>query len=751
MKLNVLFILITSFVFMNPQQIVNAKEKESFLTMVTSIHFNQNVKCNRLANVLVKLKNQEDGFDGYVQAVLEKRNSQDNCLYENEIVVKPKETQSINFTIPISQSLEYVTFQITDKEKHILVKERKKVNIEAEGSIFYLGVVGGEMDYIRGIEGVEFRPIAIPEDEIPIEAEGLDMFDGVYIGYHCITKQNVSQLKSVLQWNAKGGTVILGCESVMIENYFGIERSNAIQVKDENGSLMYNVYKIGKGVLVEWAASFDFVQTVKQSREYAKYLVDNMQTHYSDIQQDRLYRDTYEKNGSEKLLIKSLELTESEYLPRSIVYAFLIMVYAILVGPVIFLILRRLKKTLWYYCGVAVCSFVFVVIFIITGSNTRGKEPIVHSITIYNYEENQETEKEETYFSIVMPNTGNEVFSIQKQADIEFKDTVFQTVSSVAERDSLQNCNVFVTQNKTNTEVEIKDALYMRPYIFKSSTNETRNGEVNYQLTFNGEEISGTVKNELGFDLEDAFLLSNYQMIPIGSLGHGEKFDMPKEQQSLSYIQMDRKINKIIEGLTGIKGIEEQSNLLNYRKYSTMLYCIKNKCLKYNNETYLAGFVKKNTITRDADNKIGGEDVGLVIYHLDNVQKQYEGKKLITDIAKYENQVSGEYDPVTHVIEGNSVVISYYLPTSLNIEALIYPESVNKNNDFNGTISIYDNKNHEYQDVFCENKDSIISNLYKRHFISESNKIIVKYTCADEAAEEEIQVIPVLSAVVEAK
>lgn len=753
MKHNVLIILIITFIFMNPQQpqqIIKAKEKESSLAMATSINFNQNVKCNRLANVLITLKNQEDGFEGYLQAILEKRNSQDNCLYENEIMVKPKEVQSFHLSIPISETLEYVTFQITDIEKHILVQERKKVNIGAEGSIFYLGVIGDGMDYIRGIEGKPFKPIAIPDDEIPVEADGLDMFDGIYIGCKYIEKQRVSQLKPILQWNAKGGTVVLGCESTAIENYFGIDSSDAIQVNDEDGSCMYYVYKIGQGVLVEWAASLDFDQTMKQNREYAKKLIDNMQTHYSDIQLDRLYRDSCAKDD-EKLLIKSLEITESDYLPRPLVYAVIIMLYAILVGPVLFLVLKKLKKNLWYYGGVAVCSSIFIVIFLIAGSNTRIKSPIVHSITIYNYEENQDTEKEETYFSIVMPNTGEEVFSIQKESDIEFKDAVFQTTSSVAKHDSSENCNVFVTKNKMNSEVTIKEPLYMKPYIFKSSSDEARNGEVKYQLLYNGEKITGNIKNELGFDLEDAFVLSNYQVIPIGLLENGDKFQIPKEQKSVSYNQMDRNINRIIEDLTGIKGAEEQRNLLNYRKYSTMLYCLKNKCLKYNNETYLVGFVKKNTIARDADSTIGNEDVGLVIYHLENVQKRYEGKKLITDIAKYENRVSGEYDPVTHVMEGGSVVMSYYLPTSLNIQSIMYLETVNKENDFKGTISIYDNKNHEYQDVLCEGKDSMINNLYKHHFISESNKIIVKYTCTGETAEDGEQVIPALSAVVEAK
>lgn len=754
MKHNVLIILIISCLFMNsqqPQQIIKAKEKESSLTMVSSINFDQNVKCNRLANVLITLKNQEDGFEGYLQAILEKSNSQDNCLYENEIEVKSREVQSFHLTIPISETLEYVTFQITDKEKHILVKERKKINIRAEGSIFYLGVIGEGMDYIRGIEGKEFWPIAIPDDEIPVEADGLDMFDGIYISCKYTTKQHVSQLKSIFQWNAKGGTVMLGCESTAIENYLGINRSDAIQVNDEDGSCMYYVYKIGQGVLVEWADRQHFDQLMRQGGEYAKNLIDNMETHNSSIQMDRLYRDSYAKDGNEKLLIKSLEITESEHLPRPVVYACIIILYAVLVGPVLFLVLKKLKKNLWYYGGVAVCSSVFIVVLLIAGRNTRIESPIVHSITIYNYEENQVTEKEETYFSIEMPNTDEEVFSIQKESDIEFKDAVFQTASSVAEHYSSVKCNVFVTKNKMNSEVTIKEPLYMRPYIFKSSADEARNGEVNYQLLYNGEEVTGNIKNELGFDLEDAFILSNYQVISIGMLENGENFQIPKEQKSVSYNQMDRNINKIIEDLTGIKGAEEQSNLQNYRKYSAMLYCLKNKCLKYNNETYLVGFVKKKTIDRDAANTIGNEDVGLVIYHLENVQKQYEGKELITDIAKYENRVSGEYDPVTHVMEGGSVVMSYYMPTSLNIQSIMYSEAVNKENDFKGTISIYDNKNHEYQDVLCESKDGMINNLYKRHFISESNKIIVKYTCTDEAAEDGVQVIPVLSAVVEAK
>ncbi len=724
---------------------IKAAQTRKPISIEASVGFGQSVKCNRFVNVWIDIDNKGDSFSGYLQAHINGTESRDNCVYQIEVNLKREKQTKLNMVLPALEGINSIIFQLVDKDGVVVAKDTENIEVDNNMDMYYLGIIGENADYIKYISQDSFKCIELPISTIPETPDGLDAFDGIYIGVEFINKQSAEKLETVKEWNMEGRTIVLGCKSKTILEYLSIDQDSGVMIRDKYNQVIYTTYQHENGVVIEWNYSNNFFDTIKQSSEYARLIINEMQTSFAFLQFHKMVQESLTEESAKNNLIGSLQTMDIRYLPNVVGYAVILIIYILSIGPGLFILFRKMKKLLYYYPTVLVIVFFTICIIVLEGKNTIIKSPVVNTISVLNYEDRSNQVQEESYISIVLPDSETKSFSVQGQSKINLENLVVEKIN--ADDVSCEDGhNIFITQKETSTDIEIRNSFYMKPYIFKVKSNQKAKGQVDYELKLDGSKLTGYVKNQLGYDLQDVILLSNYRMIAIGDLKQNEVYQLSGGQTIVHPFDLQYKLPTYIKQFTNLKEATNQKDLLNLRKFVTMAYCLSNKCIAYNNDTYLVGFVANDNTTQLEDTASDGS-VEMVVYHMNQVQKNYEGMFFLNDISEFEDPISGEYHKITREMATNCTIINVYIPAKYRLHSLIYNNLLNKDKTFHGTISIYNNITKQYDLLFDEWGNQFQKEIDQDMYISSNDRITIRYESFDEKS----NIMPILSATLEVK
>ena len=709
------------------------------LRMNVTINFNQLVKYNRYANVRVEVENQNvQEFQGYLQAILETEEGPEDCMYQTEFLIRRNMKRYINIALPIKEGVKKVRFRIANREGKVVTEIEKILKLETETESFYLGVVGDGKEYIKNLEGIVLKTIEIPENEIPDVEEGLDTFEAILISNHYLDSSSLEQLSTIRSWCRAGGTIMIGKMDLAAKNFFGVSYKPSEVVSNQDGERIYQIYKMEDGILFEWVHGDDFLYDIKSAPYYVENSIYDINTYYSRFNKQRHYHDEYSNHHAENQLIRSLEGGDKRYLPKAMVYGAIMVLYAFVVGPILYSILRKREKNMFYYIGVCIFAGVFSSAIWIVGQNTRISKPILNSITIYKYEENSSKFKESSYISINVPVGKQERITVEKKTNIEMKNVSVRSKNN-------EDCQVVIDKRVNDSRIDLKKPLYMKSYVFKSTAKQGRSGSILYDLQFDGKGIKGTITNNLGFELENAVLISNYHIVKLGELPEGKEKKVPSQQKVVNQYSFYMNIGELANDLTGIDGEESKGDLAAVRKHAATVYALSQECFDYGNESYIVGFIKGN---EEGDVRgFSRRNLSLVIYSLRNLETIYYGKPLITDIECFKKVTSGHISTATRVMNSDSAVVMYRFPSGMKINALLYLKNLNDSDSFHGVISVWNNNTKEYDTLF--QGDDIIIKMENDKYISTDNSIIIKYTSYSQMPGTNVEAIPILSALEE--
>ncbi len=727
-----------------------AKENSS-ISMKVSVNFNQYVRLNRNANLNILITSKKQDFTGYVQAIPQTDEPQMNSMYQTDISLKVKKQEMVNLTVPIYQGVKSIVLQVIDQDGNVLLKEKKKVKIETDSTTYYIGIIGKNENYLHNLDTKIFHSFTMEYDEIPERLEGFDSLEGILITNNFLREDSISALKLVKEWNRNGGTILLEKSSDALLHYMGVKRKDAKAIKDKQGLAMYNVFRNKKGVIIEWVYHKSMEVALSKNNEKLVDLLYDLKAHFSDCKVDHIDNNSYTSDTGENTLITSLETIEKKFLPKPVRYTMVLIAYACLVGPILYLILKRLKKNLHYYVGVLIASVVFIGIYILAGLNTTLDSFLMHNVAIYQYDDFSDTVDQEIFFSIVFPCKKSAKFSIKNKPNLSLVNTSTNTSASSSKILGQKAYDVIISKEKDKASVEIKNPLYMKPYVFKSTTQTKSERKICSNIVYDGEKVSGLVQNALGFDLEEAVLLSNYQMIPMGDFKNGTYFKIPEQYKNFGDGKIEGTIKTPYFRLSGPESNQDQSRLYEYQKSAAMQYCLREKCASYKNESYIIGFIHSDLKAKETNSEHSCKDIKMVVYRIRGVKKVFEGKQLITDIYPYEELHGGTINSTTRKMEGYYVIMDYYLPSEMKVDAILVNEKLNQQNNYSGSISIFNYKTEEYEYIYSNGNNGVVDKLRKKHYISGDNKFRLRYGLSVKEEYPEKNRLPVISAVVEVK
>lgn len=205
----------------------------------------------------------------------------------------------------------------------------------------------------------------------------------------------------------------------------------------------------------------------------------------------------------------------------------LIAIYVVLVGPILYVILRKSKKSEWYWVIAPVLGIAFIGCVYLFGQGTRVNGTKVYSVTVQRTDSN----REDTYFLAYHSGVDEWDMRLDENYDVAGPgfSGYYYAYSSGGTVSSTDDYYYTVTSGSDGLSVGIKpDENFESGYLYAGGKAESKGAITAEGLKLPTGNISGTITNDTGYDMAYmAVWLDKYSHIAVFSdVAAGETIDL---------------------------------------------------------------------------------------------------------------------------------------------------------------------------------------------------------------------------------
>ncbi|MFC7687528.1 hypothetical protein [Ureibacillus sp. GCM10028918] len=397
--------------------------------------------------------------------------------------------------------------------------------------------------------------------ELPSDTKGLEMADVIAVDEVSLADYSEKQQEALYNWVENGGTLLIGA-SDQVEASAGL-------FKDHLPLILSNErVSVSKESLTALSKQGIFTEDIEvyqaqQKEGSVRLLADGDTTLASSrlLGSGRVIQTTFSlgdqplsgMDGYAKLIAPMLNLQNSrqnnsfgmyygginEYLPSEVgsvnelfpsfevsttLLVITIIVYILLVGPLLYFVLKRMDKRehAWWIIpvlsiGLSLCMFIF-------GAKDRLLQSQIQQSAFYKVEgENL---------------VGHYVESILTNRGGDFTFTTDENTTAVASRNSAFYSNPsesvlheksYVKEHANGSTINLKNLNYWSVQSVVGQTKIENAGNMDIQLTLKDGKVEGSITNHFPFKLNDVAIWSGTREIELGDIEANETLEVSKE------------------------------------------------------------------------------------------------------------------------------------------------------------------------------------------------------------------------------
>lgn len=721
------------------------------------------IRSGRYAPVHLILKNNGKDFEGSFRFYLnfQDMGQTDRNVVEKKVQIAGGETKEYSLLIACESNVQTALYDKKGKpidEDHL---DKQLVTVgNVEGGTPILGCLSEDkssLDYLADPDLVQVMDLQ--DWMFNGDSRMLDIFDILVMNQFDTTQFSEKQITAINEWVSQGGTLILGTgsqpektlkafsgtllqgtigNSKRVSTQFGtdldiselqIENMESILAQDQD--MLMGAMDYGRGRVM--VAAFDLAAAGDKLAENLQSLVYvNMGRDRKEelMQQEALLQDDMMDSMNmwdEFSLSNGLNATEVNGLPNIALYAVILLLYAGLIGPLLYSILRKRGKREWLWGLIPASAVIFSVMIYLIGTGTRVRHPYINYMSCIDLS-GKEKSSYQTYMMVTSPN--NDPFMIETSG----KDIVPYRVNQYFYRnDSSSNldyqCRLEYAEDKTSLHF---DNMGSFDHIsFRQRQETPQKGKIQFtDLNLNYGEFGGIVTNQSGYDLEQCVLICSNAFLNLGDLKRGESVALDQLEDS-AWVQDLGNYDSIAKQITGYENMYNHNDVQGLRR--TVMLNRQYNVDGSHGEYYFYGFLAPNqgtAFTEQYDVDLYGETA--VVQRLNQEDLGKETAERIAYLDVFEQQVPNE------ILNGNGLSereykISYHLGSVGMVESLQlgYYRSDNREFEivdsqqspmgeityvgqiFMGKIYAVNQKNGKREQIFTAGQENVISDLSK--------------------------------------
>ncbi|SFR56999.1 hypothetical protein [Anaeromicropila populeti] len=735
---------------------ISAKNKAEFQMKVT-YGLAGTVKHGRFANVHCEVTTELETFQGYLQVIIPIGSGASNEMYQKEIILSRQVTKSINIVVPTDGFYKTYKVCIQDQDGNIMYSHEYEIQMISGTKAVFMGIISDEYESMDQLCQGEMEQFPLEISKFPEEERGLSALDIIYMEKFDLDQLSHKMCSIIVEWVEDGGTLVLGLDCKNENGYFENYLINGKVVGDVWDEDLFYRFDVKSGTILRCIDREDF-NVSDSNEEFVTVFLEGILDNLSQIKKNQLRNEDYDITSEDMYFVNSLNTVKKEYMPKLVVFMGVYLIYIVCIGPVLYLVLNRRDKKRMMWIMVYVLSVFFTGIIYLMSTKTRISQPILDFISIYEYSLGDDTVKEDTFIRFLQPFQGKTEYTIDGDYQVTSRDDVFNYYYEPVELDSDAFYKTGITLGEGTTTVDINSTGRFQSNFIKASTVHNMEGEISCQLFYKNLNLSGTITNNLGYNLTNVCLYTNLTVVNIGDFFDGTSVDIADKNKYFPFVERTAPYDNtggidVFEEISGGSPYVLTQDAEAVQRYTVLENYVFDRRIE--SDGLLIGFMK-------VDKKLGfmGDEqttrsgIQAVIIPLKQVEATYQGERIIPDIEKYLNDLEGECYPFGNYMESDQVLAEYQFPSDVKVSSILYLEELNQmqNGDddlqFQGTISAWNWKLQEYVNLY-QNGEVLSLEDIEDYFDAE-NKVYLYYQL-DNTVDNSLATLPIISATCEVK
>ena len=725
---------------------------------------------------VVVVNDGEDALSGALE-VLTRQSDNAVYAYDYPLNIPSGDTFTSEMTVPVSALSDQLAVRVVGEDGGISAVKRVKLNISTAPPEIFIGLLSDHPENLQYFNEASVnygqlrtRAFALKADSFPVDRARLDMLDVIVASSFRMSSLSVEQTRALMQWMREGGVLLIGTGE-RVDDTLGVfapeflddmyeepvltELSlSAIQSLDAPGSseialplvslslhggstslsadTVPLIQAVNKGTGILAAASFDFTDVAEYAAGHSSFTDVILTKTLGENRLERIVSEAYGTEYDEYWNAQSLiDAGVRDALPDTAVFAGLMLLYLVLLGPVLWLSLKRAGKTLLYGRIAAALSLVFAGILYAAGGKSRLKDTFCTYARIR--EAGEATINETTYLNLRNPYTAS--YQVQIPADC----SVSPLTSALNQErpDTVtgeEDVYVRISGGRAGREITVRNAGAFQSSFFrleKSGANRDSAGFAGSLLLF-GDELSGTVRNQFPFPVKNAAVYLYGKVIPLGDLEPGE------EAEVQDYVRYNAPLNDndtVASFLTGVfdgsMGVEAHITALERANF--LSFYLSDAASGYTADARVIAFA--DDVGEPPAEGMAASGMTLVTSALP-VEMRDGDLVCRSMLSRAPEVMSGDYIAETNsCYRGDPVVLGYLPGYDIRVKELYFeePDPVFDSGDensgahsFRGVISLYNYGTGSFDELPPEKRSLDSEEL--AGYLSPDNMLTVRYT-----------------------
>ncbi|MBG9690564.1 hypothetical protein ABD91_06580 [Lysinibacillus sphaericus] len=401
----------------------------------------------------------------------------------------------------------------------------------------------------------QLKDYTFPEDE-----QGLAMANVIVVDEVAIADLAQKQQEALLKWVQDGGTLLLGATDQVdatagvFKDYLPMSLSQettsisaetltklsgggiftqpisihtatnlegSLPVLTENNVVLASKKKIGGGEIIQTAFSLGD-QPLASMDGYAALLakmidIQSISQHGMMNQgQSPLDQISYELRNINELF-PSFEVSVSYML-------IVIILYIIIIGPVLYFVLKKVDKREHAWWIIPVFSIVLSIGLFIVGAKDRIVQPQVQQSAFYKV--NEDSSLNGYYVESILTNrSGDFIVNADKNTTAVAMRNYNNFTGTVGDLHE----SSYIKENANGSTLTLRNLNYWSVQSFGGKTSAQNIGKMDVDITLKNEKLTGTIKNNFPFELKDVTLISGVKEVKLGDIKANGTLQVDKE------------------------------------------------------------------------------------------------------------------------------------------------------------------------------------------------------------------------------
>lgn len=715
-----------------------------------SYGLNQYAKIGKDMHLKVEITTGKEPYEGYLQIEVPFESS--STKYNQDIAVASDSYATYEMNIPVAYENMKFLINLLDNEKKTQASQKANVQASRIYDVQYIGVFNKKMQTEPVVSQGKMQVFQLYADKLEDAFDNLNLIDCILINEDEIEKLDESVALRLKEWLQNGGTLL-------VEDTY----KKVISREEETGKDSDNTGDYGFGRYI-------FVPEMENVSELTRY-----------VESLGLNPKLFLSGITDNQIKASINAEVVSKIPSFTKYVILFLLYIIVIGPVLYSILKMINRRTYYWGIAPAISVIFLACVYGLGKETRVKNSYLRYVTITQIAQNGYT-NDTTYSAAVSPAKATlsvqadeaenlrplytmrdnyQVSSDKKRANMEFS----MNVENTTDEEKLGSLSTI----STVTNLRAFQPIYLKTTkSYQTSEKEGQEMQPATRLTYANYSMTGTFTNTLGVDMRNACIVSNQTLIKIGDLSSGEAVELEDCQQeyipSYDLIFTDA-VDSRIKDLTKSPDtmVDKDTYIEENSRYTLMQYLLNEWVVSNPDGSYLIAF------TEDSDensvvSKLGISQVEagahLIIKELGIDYAIGNGDIFQPTIKKYMTVVDGDYYEALDMIESDNLTVDYNfgrerikrIEYSSYYNTEFYVDETNKEDlwlGFYGSIYFYNRRTGEYDKVITSGEETVMNQL--KDYLDDTNVLRVRYEVSQNSVNSNLITIPKLTAIVKKK